>query len=62
MADRFGYPVAEVAVNWSERPGSKVRLIRDSLRMLGDLWRLRGRLRRDPLPAAVHAPADRKAA
>jgi dolichyl-phosphate beta-glucosyltransferase len=62
LAGRFGYPVAEVAVNWSERPGSKVRLVRDSLRMLGDLWRLRGRLRRNPLPALVPASADRRAA
>ncbi|HJZ53702.1 MAG TPA: dolichyl-phosphate beta-glucosyltransferase, partial [Gemmataceae bacterium] len=46
LAGRFGYPIAEVPINWSERPGSKVRLVRDSLRMLRNLWYLRGRLRR----------------
>lgn len=59
LAARSGHPVAEVAVNWSERTGSKVRLVRDSFRMLRDLWRLRGRLRRmPPVPARV----DRQAA
>jgi dolichyl-phosphate beta-glucosyltransferase len=55
LANRNGYAVADVAVNWSERPGSKVRLIRDSLKMLRDLWRLRGRLR--DLPPIPVAPA-----
>src|SRR5205807_1218369 len=38
LAKQFGFRVAEVAVNWSERPGSKVRLVRDSLRMFAGLW------------------------
>lgn len=60
LAARAGYPVAEVPITWSEQPGSKVRLVRDSLRMLRDLWHLRGRLRALP---AIAAPAPgRKAA
>ena len=42
MAKRRGYCVAEVPVNWSHQPGSKVRLTRDSLRMAMDLFRIRG--------------------
>jgi dolichyl-phosphate beta-glucosyltransferase len=57
LANRRGYPVDEVAVNWCERPGSKVRLVRDSLKMLCDLWRLRGRLRALP---AILAPSARE--
>jgi len=56
-AERAGLGVAEVAVNWSERPGSKVRLVRDSLRMFAGLWRVRARLRESP-PAVVAVPAD----
>lgn len=48
LASRLDFSIAEVAVNWSERPGSKVRLVRDSLKMLRDLWRLRARLRAMP--------------
>jgi dolichyl-phosphate beta-glucosyltransferase len=36
-----GYQVAEVPVNWSHRPGSKVNLTLDSLRMGADLFRIR---------------------
>jgi dolichyl-phosphate beta-glucosyltransferase len=42
MADRRGYRVAEVPVNWEHRPGSKVNLTVDSLRMAVDLFRIRG--------------------
>lgn len=41
MARRRGYRIAEVPVNWSHRPGSKVRLTIDSLRMAADLVRIR---------------------
>lgn len=58
LARRNGYSVAEVAVNWSEKAGSKVRVVRDSLRMFAGLWRLRRRLR--ALPASK--PAERKQA
>lgn len=61
LADRFGLPVAEVAVNWGEKPGSKVRFVRDSARMFAGLWRLRRQLRAVPAAPAL-APADRRAA
>ena len=41
MARRRGYRVAEVPVNWTHQPGSKVRLTLDSLRMAADLVRIR---------------------
>lgn len=59
LAERRGLSVAEVAVNWAERPGSKVRFFRDSARMFAGLWTLRRRLA--ALPVVVPA-ADRKAA
>jgi dolichyl-phosphate beta-glucosyltransferase len=62
LAARSGYPVVEVAISWSERPGSKVRLVRDSLRMLRDLWQLRGRLRATPTSVPALAADCRKAA
>lgn len=52
-AQRLGFRIAEVSVSWMDVPGSKVRLLRDGLKMLQGLWRLRcsaqslqGRLRR----------------
>jgi dolichyl-phosphate beta-glucosyltransferase len=41
MARRRGYRITEVPVNWSHRPGSKVRLTLDSFRMAADLVRIR---------------------
>jgi dolichyl-phosphate beta-glucosyltransferase len=41
MARRRGYRVVEVPVNWTHRPGSKVRLTVDSLHMAADLFRIR---------------------
>jgi dolichyl-phosphate beta-glucosyltransferase len=43
MAQRRGYGVAEVPVNWTHQPGSKVNLAVDSLRMARDLFVIRGR-------------------
>jgi dolichyl-phosphate beta-glucosyltransferase len=43
MAQRRGYRIAEVPVNWSHQPGSKVNLVTDSARMLRDLFIIRGR-------------------
>jgi dolichyl-phosphate beta-glucosyltransferase len=42
MAKRRGYRVAEVPINWTHQPGSKVRLTSDSVRMAIDLFRIRG--------------------
>ena len=43
MAQRRGYRIAEVAVNWTHQPGSKVNLVTDSVRMMRDLFVIRGR-------------------
>jgi len=41
MAIRSGYRVAEVPVNWTHQPGSKVRVLRDGLLMARDVLRIR---------------------
>src|SRR5215216_5406355 len=41
MARQRGYRVAEIPVNWTHQPGSKVRLTFDSLRMAADLVKIR---------------------
>ena len=43
MAQRRGCRIAEVPVNWTHKPGSKVNLVTDSARMLRDLFVIRGR-------------------
>jgi dolichyl-phosphate beta-glucosyltransferase len=37
VAQQRGYTIAEVPVNWADQPGSKVRVLRDGLAMLGEL-------------------------
>ncbi len=44
-AERAGLRIAEVAIEWHDAEGSKVRLFPDALRMAADLVRLRTRLR-----------------
>jgi dolichyl-phosphate beta-glucosyltransferase len=41
MAQRQGYRIAEVPVNWTHKPGSRINLVRDSLRMARDLFVIR---------------------
>jgi dolichyl-phosphate beta-glucosyltransferase len=41
MAIQSGYRVAEVPVNWTHQPGSKVRVLRDGLLMARDVLRIR---------------------
>jgi dolichyl-phosphate beta-glucosyltransferase len=41
MAQRRGLRVAEVPVNWTHKPGSRVNLLIDSLRMARDLFIIR---------------------
>jgi len=48
VAQRIGFRIREAPVHWHHRPGSKVRLLRDGLRMLLDLFRIR--LRHRDLP------------
>ncbi|MHB1037817.1 MAG: dolichyl-phosphate beta-glucosyltransferase [Pirellulales bacterium] len=45
LADRMGYRTAEVAVEWSEKPGGHLSLARSAPEAAVGLWRLRRRLR-----------------
>jgi dolichyl-phosphate beta-glucosyltransferase len=56
MAQRRGYTIAEVPVNWTHQPGSKVNLVTDSARMLRDLFIIRGRYMRGQYNAPHLAP------
>ena len=40
---RAGATICEFPVDWTDIPGSKVSLLRDSLQMFMTLWRLRKR-------------------
>lgn len=44
LASRLGFSVAEVPVRWNNDADSKVRIVRDSSRMLLDVLRIRRRL------------------
>jgi len=52
LAMRLGYAVHEIPVRWINDPNSKVRLLRHSTQMLGDLWRIRRGLAAQPLRRA----------
>ena len=41
VAQQYGYYIAQVAVNWTDQAGSKVRVPRDGLRMLKEVWTIR---------------------
>jgi dolichyl-phosphate beta-glucosyltransferase len=41
IAQRRGCRIAEVPINWADQPGSKVRVLRDGLRMLMELLAIR---------------------
>lgn len=41
LAQQRGYRIAEVPVNWTDQPGSKVRVFRDGLAMLRELAMIR---------------------
>jgi len=41
VAQRRGYRIAEVPINWTDQPGSKVRVVLDGLSMLGELLAIR---------------------
>ncbi len=70
MAQRGGYRVAEVPVNWTHQPGSRVNIATDSLKMARDLFVIRGHLLRgwydqphvaapyrgEPMASAVEQP------
>jgi len=46
LAQRRGYRIAEVAVNWADQPGSKVKVLTDGPRMVGQILRVRAALAR----------------
>ncbi len=52
-ASRMGLETAEVPVRWTEMAGSKVKVIRDSLKMLFDVGRTRRRVGRTPIHGVV---------
>ena len=41
VAQRRGYRIAEIPINWADQPGSKVRVLRDGLRMFCELLAVR---------------------
>lgn len=41
IARKLGYRIVEVPVRWSHAEGTKVHMLRDSLNMFIDLWRVR---------------------
>ncbi|MBV8142703.1 MAG: glycosyltransferase family 2 protein [Verrucomicrobia bacterium] len=41
LAQAMGFSTVEVPVHWTNSPASRVRVVRDSLWMLGDLFRIR---------------------
>jgi dolichyl-phosphate beta-glucosyltransferase len=45
LATTLGYRIDEVAVSWTDVPGSRLSLLRDGGRMLGGLWRVRTAIR-----------------
>ena len=51
IARDLGYRIAEVPIRWSHQEGSKVSLVRDGMKMLRDLVRLRLRGKRARLRA-----------
>jgi dolichyl-phosphate beta-glucosyltransferase len=51
LADRLGYWVAEVPVNWTEVPGGQLDLRQHWRRIVTDLWQLRRRI--EHLPAGA---------
>ena len=41
VAQRRGYRIAEIPINWADQPGSKVRVVRDGIGMLRELMAIR---------------------
>jgi len=41
VAQRRGYRIVEVPINWTDQPGSKVRVVRDGLAMLREMLAVR---------------------
>lgn len=45
LAQRRGYRIAEVPIHWFYGRDSRVRPLRDTIRMVGEVWQVRRRLR-----------------
>lgn len=41
LARKFGYSICEIPIHWINSPKSRVRIFRDSFRMIWDLFRIR---------------------
>ncbi len=54
VAQQRGYRIAEIPVNWSDQPGSKVRVFRDGLAMLYEL----AVIRRNGIRGAYSSPSQ----
>ena len=63
LAQAIGFVIIEVPVHWSNSPESKVRVVGDSLKMLGDLLRVRkivrGALDHQPFVPPARALGER---
>ena len=55
VAQRLGFRIKEAPVHWYHKPGSKVKLLRDGMRMFLDLFRIRVRHRNLPRHARDEA-------
>jgi dolichyl-phosphate beta-glucosyltransferase len=53
LAQRRGYHIAEVSVDWTHQPGSRINLVTDSMRMALDLIRIRARLLTEHIDTVV---------
>lgn len=59
VADKLGYRIKEVPVTWLNAPGSKVHVIRDSVRTVSDLVRIRLTwMRRTPQRNSANSPSS----
>jgi len=43
-AKKFNFPIVEVAVNWRDVPGSKIKIFKDGLKMIVAVFRIKHRL------------------
>ena len=41
LAEKFGYKIVELPVNWADAPGSHVRFLEGLINMFRDLWRIK---------------------
>ena len=58
LAQRRGYRIAEVAINWADQPGSKVRVLADGPRMLWQILAARAAITRPAPHKVARVPAE----